>query len=69
MASLKVPSTALYHFFRRSTYDKYAFAPEKTLRLVYGTFNLAIFYQCLYFSGVKKFRDSEILISITRNGE
>jgi len=45
MAALKVPSTALYRFFRRSTYGKYAIAPEKTLRLVYGTFNLAIFYQ------------------------
>ena len=42
MASLKVPSTALQQFFIRSTYYMYAFAYEKLLRLVYGTFNLAI---------------------------
>jgi len=40
MASLKVPSTALVRFFRRSAYEKYAVEPEKKHRLVYGTFNL-----------------------------
>jgi len=42
MASLKAPSTALQQFFRHSIYDLYDFEPEKPLRLVYGTFNLAI---------------------------
>jgi len=42
MASLKVPSTALSLFFRHSRYDLYNFEPEKQLRLVSETFNLAI---------------------------
>ncbi len=42
MASSKVPSTALSCFSRRSAYLMYCFAPEKTRRLVYGPFYLAI---------------------------
>jgi len=47
MASLKVPSTALYWFFSHSKYYMYDFEPEKPLCLaklyVIGeTFNLAI---------------------------
>jgi len=42
MALLKVPSAALQLFFSLSIYDLYYFYPEKPLRLVYGTFTLAI---------------------------
>jgi|LGVF01.2.fsa_nt_gb demethoxyubiquinone hydroxylase (CLK1/Coq7/Cat5 family) len=42
MASQKVRPTVLQRFFRTSTYDMYAFAPEKSLRLVARNFCLAI---------------------------
>jgi len=47
MALPKVPSTALYQFFRRSITKLYYFEPEKQLRLAKfymngGTFNFAI---------------------------
>jgi len=42
MTSSKVPSTALMRFFRLSIYDLYYFNSEKSLRLVYETFNFAI---------------------------
>ena len=42
MASQKVPSTALQRFFRNSAYYVYCLVSEKSLRLVYGTFYLAI---------------------------
>jgi len=42
MAKSKVPSTALQQFFSHSIYYMYNFLSEKSLRLVYGTFNLAI---------------------------
>jgi len=55
MASLKAPSTALQYFFSHSTYYMYAFVPEKTLRLVYGAFDLAIFCKMttLFLKSVK----------------
>ncbi len=43
MASLKAPSTSLQQFYIRSEYYMHAVANEKLLRLVYGTFNLALF--------------------------
>jgi len=42
MAKLKLPSTALHWFFSHSRYDLYDCLPEKPLRLVDGSFNLAI---------------------------
>jgi hypothetical protein len=42
MASQKVRPTALRYFFRTSTYEMYAFAPEKTPGLVGRNFCLAI---------------------------
>jgi hypothetical protein len=43
MASQKVPSTALWYFFRHSAYYVYSLVPEKILRLVYEPFCLAIY--------------------------
>jgi hypothetical protein len=42
MASQKVRPAVLQQFFRTSTYDMYAFIPEKLLRLVGRNFCLAI---------------------------
>jgi hypothetical protein len=42
MASQEVRPTALQRFFRASTYNMYAFTPEKPLSLVGQNFYLAI---------------------------
>ncbi len=57
MASYKVPSTALQRFFRNSAYYMYCLVSEKPLRLVYGTFYLAIgdtFYEFIRLILVKE---------------
>jgi hypothetical protein len=54
MATFQGSSTALYRFFRNSTYYKYSLVPEKSIRLVYEPWNVAIRSLLKDFLRVKK---------------
>jgi hypothetical protein len=51
MASQICRSPALQQFFSHSAYHMYGLAPEKSLRLAYRTFYLALFDAYRDFSG------------------